>query len=98
MGLGSNLISPTHLLFVVLVVVLLFGTKRLPEFGRSVGQGMREFKDSISGRVTADDEPAVAPALTTTGQPHITTTSYDADQLQPALVAASTSAEPRSDA
>ena len=45
-------------LFVLLLVVLLvFGPKRLPEMGRSLGKGMREFKDSISGK----DEPAELP-------------------------------------
>jgi sec-independent protein translocase protein TatA len=46
-------------LFVLLLVVLLvFGPKRLPEMGRSLGKGMREFKDSISGK---DEEPAELP-------------------------------------
>jgi sec-independent protein translocase protein TatA len=98
MGLGSNIVSPTHLLFVVLIVVLLFGTKRLPEFGRSVGQGMREFKDSISGKTSAEADAAVPPELTATAQPHITTTSYRPDQPEPALFAAGTTAEQRSDA
>ena len=42
--------------FLILAVILLvfFGAKRLPEMGRGVGQGMREFKDSVSG---SDDEP-----------------------------------------
>ena len=41
--------------FVILAVILLvlFGAKRLPEMGRGLGQGMREFKDSVGGR---DDE------------------------------------------
>ena len=39
----------------LLVVLLVFGPKRLPEMGRSLGKGMREFKDSISGK--DDDEP-----------------------------------------
>ena len=38
----------------LLVALLVFGPKRLPEMGRSLGRGMREFKDSISGK---DDEP-----------------------------------------
>jgi len=38
----------------LLVVLLVFGPKRLPEMGRSLGKGMREFKDSISGK----DDPA----------------------------------------
>jgi sec-independent protein translocase protein TatA len=41
----------------LLVVLLVFGPKRLPEMGRSLGKGMREFKDSISG----NDEPAELP-------------------------------------
>jgi sec-independent protein translocase protein TatA len=46
---------------VLLVVLLVFGPKRLPEMGRSLGRGLREFKDSITGR---DDEraPELPPA------------------------------------
>jgi sec-independent protein translocase protein TatA len=45
---------PEILIFLV-VVLLLFGASRVPEIGRSVGKGMREFKDAVSGR---DDERA----------------------------------------
>ena len=45
--------SPLHIVILLLIALLLFGAKRLPEIGRSLGHGMREFKDSISG-VTAD--------------------------------------------
>ena len=45
----SGLESPTKILMILLVAVLLFGVKRLPEIGRSLGTGMREFKESISG-------------------------------------------------
>jgi sec-independent protein translocase protein TatA len=41
--------NPLHIAFLVVVLLLLFGAKRLPEIGRSLGSGMREFKDSISG-------------------------------------------------
>jgi sec-independent protein translocase protein TatA len=45
-------------LIVILVVALLvFGPKRLPEIGRSLGRGMREFKDSIAGSETPDSSP-----------------------------------------
>jgi sec-independent protein translocase protein TatA len=45
-------------LIVILVVALLvFGPKRLPEIGRSLGKGMREFKDSIAGSETPDSSP-----------------------------------------
>jgi sec-independent protein translocase protein TatA len=45
----TGLTSPTHIAVLLAIVLLLFGAKRLPEIGRSVGQGMREFKDSVSG-------------------------------------------------
>jgi sec-independent protein translocase protein TatA len=41
--------SPQQIAVLLLVAFLLFGAKRLPEIGRSIGQGMREFKRSISG-------------------------------------------------
>ncbi len=43
-------------LIVVLVLLLFFGPKRLPALGKSLGQGMREFKDSISGRSKNSDD------------------------------------------
>ena len=46
--MGSGLVTPTHLIFLLLLALLLFGAKRLPEIGRSLGTGMREFKDSVS--------------------------------------------------
>jgi sec-independent protein translocase protein TatA len=50
---------PEILIFLV-VVLLLFGAKRVPEIGRSVGKGMREFKDAVSGR--DDEAPPRLPA------------------------------------
>jgi len=47
-----------ELMLILLVVLLVFGPKRLPEMGRSLGRGMREFKDSITGN---DDKPAEIP-------------------------------------
>jgi sec-independent protein translocase protein TatA len=49
--------NPIHLLFLLVLVLLVFGAKRLPEMGRSLGSGMRGFKDSLSG------EPAHPPAI-----------------------------------
>jgi sec-independent protein translocase protein TatA len=43
-----GLTSPTHLALLFLIVLVLFGAKRLPEIGRSLGTGMREFKDSVT--------------------------------------------------
>jgi len=40
--------NPIHIAFIVIILLLVFGAKRLPEIGRSLGTGMREFKDSVS--------------------------------------------------
>jgi sec-independent protein translocase protein TatA len=48
------------LVVILIVALLVFGPKRLPEIGRSLGKGMREFKDSITGG--SDDEKAELPA------------------------------------
>jgi sec-independent protein translocase protein TatA len=50
-----------ELLILLVVVLLVFGPKRLPEMGRSLGKGMREFKDSITGN-DKDDAPTATPA------------------------------------
>ena len=43
-------IGPWEIAILLVIVLLVFGPKRLPEMGRSLGKGMREFKDSITGR------------------------------------------------
>lgn len=49
-------IGVTELVILLVALLVIFGPKRLPEMGRSLGKGMREFKDSISGK-DDDDEP-----------------------------------------
>jgi sec-independent protein translocase protein TatA len=51
-----NSIGPTELIIVLVIVLLIFGPKRLPGLGRQLGSGMREFKDSISGKGGRDDD------------------------------------------
>lgn len=59
--------SPTHIILLLLIALLLFGAKRLPEIGRSLGSGMREFKDSVTGNSPHENPPAqIAPPETTT--------------------------------
>jgi sec-independent protein translocase protein TatA len=48
-------IGPMEIVLVLVIALVVLGPKRLPEAGRSIGKGMREFKDSISG-VTKDEE------------------------------------------
>ena len=54
-------IGPWELAILLIVVLLVFGPKRLPEMGKSLGKGMREFKHSITGK---DDEDEQRPELT----------------------------------
>ena len=49
-----------ELVLILLVLLLVFGAKRLPEMGRSLGKGMREFKDSVSG-MDADERETIHP-------------------------------------
>ncbi|MEP6893620.1 MAG: twin-arginine translocase TatA/TatE family subunit [Gaiellaceae bacterium] len=49
-------VGPWEIVLLLLLALLLFGAKRLPEIGKSVGQGMREFKDSVSGASKHVDE------------------------------------------
>lgn len=53
----------TDLIIILVIVLLIFGPKRLPGLGRQLGQGMREFKDSITGN-SKDEEPESHPELT----------------------------------
>jgi sec-independent protein translocase protein TatA len=48
-------IGPMEIVLVLVIALLVLGPKRLPEAGRSIGKGMREFKDSISG-ITKDED------------------------------------------
>jgi sec-independent protein translocase protein TatA len=54
-------ISVWELMILLLVILLVFGPKRLPEMGRQLGKGMREFKDSITGKDDDDEDHAELP-------------------------------------
>jgi sec-independent protein translocase protein TatA len=61
--------NPIHIAFVLIVLLLVFGAKRLPEMGKSMGEGLRGFKESISGEhspshMTTDSAPASVDQLT----------------------------------
>jgi sec-independent protein translocase protein TatA len=58
-----NNIGPTELIIVLVIALLVIGPKKLPEVGRSLGKGMREFKDSLSGDRRDDDEDVAPPPL-----------------------------------
>ena len=66
-----------ELIIVLVILLVIFGPKRLPGLGRSLGSGMREFKDSITGDSKGDDDaedrPALEPAPVATTTPATTT-------------------------
>ncbi len=60
--------NPLHIAFLLMILLLVFGAKRLPEMGRSLGEGLRGFKETISGEahtqhaVVTNHSDAIAPA------------------------------------
>jgi sec-independent protein translocase protein TatA len=61
-----SLDNPLHLAFLMLLVLLVFGAKRLPELGRSLGSGMRGFRDAITGETTSASAGELTASQTTT--------------------------------
>jgi sec-independent protein translocase protein TatA len=69
-----------ELVLILLVLLLVFGAKRLPEMGRSLGKGMREFKDSVSG--VDDDRPSTSPAELPSAEPDTDTTPAEKQERE----------------
>jgi sec-independent protein translocase protein TatA len=67
---GMPNIGPVEIVIVLIIVLVIFGPKRLPDLGRSLGRGMREFKDSVTGKdkereqLEASEEAAEKPKPT----------------------------------
>jgi sec-independent protein translocase protein TatA len=66
-------IGPMELIIVLVIALLVLGPKRLPEAGRSVGKGLREFKESLSGDRRDDDDDDDVAALHSTTRSTTTT-------------------------
>jgi len=65
--MATSILSPTHLALLLVVVLLLFGAKRLPELGKSLGASMRAFRESVDGRA---DGQWPQPTAAADPQPH----------------------------
>ena len=52
----EGLLQPTHLFFILLIVLILFGPGKLPELGKGLGKGIREFKDALRGGMEGNSE------------------------------------------
>jgi sec-independent protein translocase protein TatA len=51
----GELFTPTHLIFVLIIALIIFGPKRLPEIGRGLGKGIREFKGTMTEAIEAEE-------------------------------------------
>ncbi len=81
--------NPIHIAFLLILLLLVFGAKRLPEMGRSLGDGMRGFKDAISGDGTESSITA-QPATQPVAQPSLVVVAQE-----PVAAAADTQSVPQ---
>lgn len=92
----GDILQPTHLLFILVVALLVLGPKRLPEAGKALGKGLRDFRMAISGEEDRSNglpieapapapeavaPPAAAPSVETTPAPSDTTTEHAAETV-----------------
>ena len=61
-------IGPMELVIVLVIALVILGPKRLPEVGKSIGNGMREFKDAISGNSKDDDDDEITTLKTSSSE------------------------------
>jgi sec-independent protein translocase protein TatA len=96
----GDILQPTHLLFVLAVALLVLGPKRLPEVGRALGRGLRDFRSAISGEEPpehvippATEETAAAAkseVQESTGEPSADSEASTAETNEPVGAASST--------
>jgi len=79
--------NPLHIAFLVVILLLVFGAKRLPEIGRSLGSGMREFKSSITGE-DQQTQPTLAAGPSQQQQPTAPAQAPPAPVAEPAPTSA----------
>jgi sec-independent protein translocase protein TatA len=90
--MGSDLFAPWHIIILVVVLVVLFGAKRLPGAASSLGKSMHIFRDSVRGLSGDDTDSAASPAGFSTTGPAMTTPLVTAP---PAAVAAPDVTQPQ---
>ena len=71
----GELLTPTHLILVLVVALLLFGPRKLPELGKGLGEGIRGFKEGIKGIGGSDDAPKPEAAASKNNTNNTTTTT-----------------------
>ena len=75
----GDLFQPTHLLIIAIVLLVLFGAKRLPELGKGLGEGLKGFKEGMKG---GNEPPAAAPTAQQNTAPAPPPTSAPAEPKQ----------------
>ena len=78
-------IGPLELAIVLIIALVIFGPKRLPDLGKSLGKGMREFKDSLAGENDDDDDEEHARLEAAASQPQ--PTDDDGEPVEAEVVA-----------
>ena len=73
----EGIFQPTHLIFILLIVLIIFGPGKLPELGRGLGKGIREFKEAMKGGLSGDAKSGTAaqpaPAVEQKAEPAVKT-------------------------
>jgi sec-independent protein translocase protein TatA len=65
----DNLFTPTHLIIILVIALLIFGPRKLPELGKGLGEGLKGFKDGIKGATSDPAKQENTAAKTDTTQP-----------------------------
>ena len=68
----TGLTQPWHIVLILMIALLLFGGRRLPEVGRSLGSGMKEFKDSLTSHSSPEPQQLTSPEAATAIAPNAT--------------------------
>ncbi len=84
-GVVGDILQPTHLIFVLVIALLVLGPKRLPEVGRSLGRGLRDFRMAMGGE-EPDRHDEIAQQAPVESTPAVATTAPVAAQPAPAPV------------
>jgi len=70
-------IGPLEIIVVLIIALVVFGPKRLPELGRSLGKGIREFRGSVTGDHDDDERPSPPPEIETSREGRPQTVSHE---------------------
>ncbi|HEX2016277.1 MAG TPA: twin-arginine translocase TatA/TatE family subunit [Solirubrobacteraceae bacterium] len=94
----GGLTNPVHLAFIAMIALLFLGPKKLPEIARSIGSGMREFRETLSGDGSRHEEPAVEPTAALTAASPVTDPAAPAPAGSPVAPPGSVPASPAASA